>query len=92
MASRDAHHEPPGRTAGDRLCVCEHAFGAMDVRHIEAEVNPDNIASNALLRTLGFVHKGRLRQRWVNNKGLAYDTNVYGCLSGDLNHVAELAK
>ena len=60
--------------------VCEHAFGQLAVRHIEAEVNPDNDASNALLRSLGFVHEGYLRKRWVA-KGVAYDTNLYGCLA-----------
>jgi len=60
--------------------VCEHAFSAMGIRRIEAEVHPDNVASNALLRTLGFVQEGRLRQRWVA-KGVAYDTHIYGCLA-----------
>lgn len=62
--------------------VCRHAFMALGIRRIEAEVNPENIASHELLRALGFVHEGRLRQRWVG-KGRAYDTNVYGCLAGE---------
>lgn len=60
--------------------VCEHAFRQLAVRRIEAEVNPDNEASNALLLSLGFVHEGCLRKRWVA-KGVAYDTNIYGCLA-----------
>ena len=60
--------------------VCGQAFGALGVRRIEAEVQPDNLASNALLRALGFVHEGTLRQRWVA-KGWAYDTHIYGCLA-----------
>jgi ribosomal-protein-alanine N-acetyltransferase len=62
--------------------VCGHAFAELGLRRIEAEVNPDNIASHRLLLALGFVHEGRLRQRWVG-KGRAYDTNVYGCLAGE---------
>jgi [ribosomal protein S5]-alanine N-acetyltransferase len=62
--------------------LCEHAFARLSIRRIEAEVNPDNHASNALLLKLGFVHEGRLRQRWVA-KGRAYDTNLYGRLVGD---------
>ena len=62
--------------------VCSQVFGAMALRRIEAEVNPANTASNALLLRLGFVLEGRLRQRWVA-KGQAYDTNVYGCLGAD---------
>jgi [ribosomal protein S5]-alanine N-acetyltransferase len=68
--------------------VCNSAFREMKARRIEAEVNPDNIASNALLRSLGFVHEGTLRKRWVA-KGVTYDTNIFGCLStewsGDSN-------
>jgi ribosomal-protein-alanine N-acetyltransferase len=60
--------------------VCGHAFGRLGIRRIEAEVNPDNLASNALLQRLGFMHEGRLRQRWVA-KGVAYDTHIYGCLA-----------
>lgn len=59
-----------------------HAFDVLHLRRIEAEVNPDNLASNALLRALGFVHEGLLRERWVA-KGRAYSVNVYGLLAPD---------
>lgn len=64
--------------------VCGHAFGALGIRRIEAEVNPVNEASNALLQALGFTLEGTLRQRWVA-KGAAYDTHVYGCLADEWN-------
>jgi len=60
--------------------LCAHAFSAMAIRRIEAEVNPDNEASNALLRRIGFRLEGTLRKRWVG-KGVAYDTNFYGFLA-----------
>lgn len=60
--------------------VLNSAFRAWGIRRIEAEVNPDNSASTTLLLRLGFVHEGRLRQRWVA-KGRTYDTNIYGCLA-----------
>jgi RimJ/RimL family protein N-acetyltransferase len=60
--------------------TCGHAFHALGVRRIEAEVDPRNDASNALLLRLGFVREGLLRQRWVS-KGAAVDTNIYGCLA-----------
>lgn len=60
--------------------VCGHAFGRQSIRRIEAEVDPRNVASNALLLGLGFVREGMLRQRWIT-KGVANDTNIYGCLS-----------
>ena len=62
--------------------VCGQAFGALGVRRIEAEVQPANQASNALLRSLGFVHEGTLRQRWVARQR-AYDTHVYGLLADE---------
>jgi [ribosomal protein S5]-alanine N-acetyltransferase len=62
--------------------LCQHAFQQMGVRRMEAEVNPANLASNALLQRLGFTLEGRLRQRWVA-KGAAYDTNIYGLLAND---------
>lgn len=60
--------------------VCDHLFGQAGIRRIEAEVNPDNTASCALLRRLGFALEGRLRQRWTG-KGRTYDTCLYGCLA-----------
>jgi [ribosomal protein S5]-alanine N-acetyltransferase len=60
--------------------MCQHLFSAAGIRRIEAEVHPDNTASNELLLALGFVHEGRLRNRWVA-KGVAYDTHIYGCLA-----------
>jgi RimJ/RimL family protein N-acetyltransferase len=64
--------------------ICHHAFSAMSIRRIEAEVNPANIASNRLLIDMGFVREGTLRKRWVG-KGSAYDTHFYGCLAEEWN-------
>jgi RimJ/RimL family protein N-acetyltransferase len=60
--------------------VCAHAFSAMSVRRLEAEVNPANEPSNGLLRRIGFRLEGTLRKRWVS-KGVPYDTNFYGFLA-----------
>lgn len=60
--------------------MCAHAFSALGIRRIEAEVNPANAASDALLRKVGFTLEGTLRKRWVA-KGEAYDTHVYGYLA-----------
>lgn len=62
--------------------VCAHAFSAMAIRRMEAEVNPMNHGSNALLQRVGFTLEGTMRQRWVA-KGVAYDTNFYGYLAED---------
>lgn len=59
--------------------ACRHAFEALDIRRIEAEVNPANTASCRLLEGLGFQAEGLARQRWTA-KGRTYDTRLYGLL------------
>lgn len=60
---------------------CGHLFMTAGLRRLEAEVDPANEASNALLARLGFVREGRLRKRWVSKGGDAYDTTIYGALA-----------
>ena len=62
--------------------VCAQLFDSMAMRRIEAQVNPANLASNALLQKLGFVREGTLRKRWVSN-GIAADAHFYGLLAED---------
>jgi ribosomal-protein-alanine N-acetyltransferase len=62
--------------------VCAYSFSTFGMRRLEAEVDPSNAASHALLHRLGFVKEGLLRKRWVA-KGRAYDTNIYGLLAED---------
>lgn len=64
------------------VAACSQAFDGLGIRRIEAEVNPDNLASCGLLVSVGFALEGTLRKRWVA-KGSAYDTNIYGCLAED---------
>ncbi|MEP6873923.1 MAG: GNAT family N-acetyltransferase [Burkholderiales bacterium] len=66
--------------------LISHAFTACGLRRLEAEVNPDNAASDTLLRRLGFSHEGVLRKRWAA-KGVVYDVNVYGLLSDEWQRV-----
>jgi RimJ/RimL family protein N-acetyltransferase len=56
--------------------LIEYAFSELKLRRIEAEVEPDNNASNALLLKLGFICEGLLRERWDHQ-----NTNIYGLLS-----------
>lgn len=62
--------------------VCDHAFMHLSIRRVEAEVDPRNAASNAVLQSLGFVKEGLLRHRWIT-KGNPTDTNIYGCLASE---------
>ncbi|MEQ1597486.1 MAG: GNAT family protein [Casimicrobium sp.] len=59
--------------------LIEHAFGAMALRRLEAEVNPQNAASIALLERLRFKREGLARERWVN-KGVPIDVVTFGLL------------
>jgi RimJ/RimL family protein N-acetyltransferase len=61
---------------------CAYVFGVVGLRRMEAEVNPTNVSSNALLARVGFTKEGTLRQRWVT-KGVPYDTNIYGMLADE---------
>lgn len=54
-------------------------FGPLGLRRIEAFADPRNIASDRLLRAVGFTHEGCLRQRVVI-KGETPDSNAYGLL------------
>ena len=56
------------------------AFGPMNLRRIEAEVDTRNQRSSRLLNGLGFTREGVLRERWVA-KGELKDVEIHGLLS-----------
>jgi [ribosomal protein S5]-alanine N-acetyltransferase len=62
--------------------VLGRAFSSMAIRRVEAEVRPENSASNALLSKLGFACEGLLRERWVE-RGVARSVNIFGLLKAD---------
>lgn len=59
-----------------------HGLQALDLHRIEADVDPRNTGSTALLKRLGFVHEGHLRQRWIVD-GEICDTDFFGLLRDD---------
>lgn len=59
-----------------------YAFQAFGLHRIEADVDPRNTGSAALLKRLHFVHEGHLRQRWIVN-GEICDTDFFGLLRAD---------
>ncbi|MBE4401911.1 GNAT family N-acetyltransferase [Vibrio parahaemolyticus] len=65
--------------------LIEHAFHTLKLRRIEAEIDPDNIASGKTLERLGFVKEGFLRQRWEVN-GVVSDSAIYGLLAKPLKN------
>ena len=56
-----------------------HAFDALGLLRVEADIDPRNNASWRLLERLGFQREGLLRKRWRVN-GEVCDTAFYGLL------------
>jgi len=62
--------------------LLDFAFGVLDLRRIEADVDPRNAASIRTLERLGFMREGYLRERWQVN-GEIQDALFYGLLRTD---------
>ncbi len=60
-----------------------HAFDALRLRRIEADVDPRNTGSCRLLERIGFQREGLLRERWLV-AGELQDSVIYGLLRGEL--------
>lgn len=59
-----------------------YLFEQLQLRRIEADVDPRNTSSWRLLEKLGFVREGLLRERWTVNDERC-DTALYGLLRKD---------
>jgi ribosomal-protein-alanine N-acetyltransferase len=59
-----------------------HAFDALHLHRIEADVDPRNTASGKLLVRLGFRQEGLLRERWIVGDAIT-DSALYGILARD---------
>lgn len=71
------------RYAQEALTVLlDHAFDALALRRIEADVDPRNLPSLRTLENLGFRREGYLRQRW-QVAGEVQDSVLMGLLAGD---------
>jgi [ribosomal protein S5]-alanine N-acetyltransferase len=62
--------------------LIDHAFDTLNLRRIEADVDPRNVASARLLERLGFVREGLLRDRWIVGDEVS-DSALYGLLERD---------
>ena len=54
-------------------------FTGLKLRRLEADIDPANMASTALLQKLGFAQEGLLKQRWQVG-GLITDSALFGLL------------
>ncbi|WP_397572547.1 GNAT family N-acetyltransferase [Silanimonas sp.] len=73
-----------GRGLGRRMVALalDHAFGALALHKIEADVDPRNAASRRMLESLGFQREGLLRQRWRTG-GELQDSAMYGLIADE---------
>jgi RimJ/RimL family protein N-acetyltransferase len=75
--------------AGEALpALVDHAFGALDLNRLEADVDPRNGASVRVLARLGFAQEGILRERWMV-RGEPSDSALYGLLRRDWLEAAQ---
>lgn len=56
-----------------------YSFHELNLNRLEADIDPDNIASAMLLQKCGFEHEGRLKERWIVND-IPSDSDIYGLL------------
>ncbi len=59
--------------------VIDHAFTSMNLHSIEANINPDNIASGALLESCGFIKEAYHKENYYYD-GVFYDSVIYSKL------------
>ncbi len=63
--------------------VCDHAFGAMGLHRLQADIRPENGPSRRLVERLGFTQEGVLR-RYLDIDGQWRDHLAYALLDDDL--------
>ncbi len=61
-----------------QACI-DYCFKVLDLRRLEADIDPNNVASAGLLQKLGFEKEGLLLQRWIVNDQVS-DSELYGLL------------
>lgn len=62
--------------------LLSYGFDTLGFHRIEADTDPRNVASGALLERLGFVREGILRERWIVADEVS-DSALYGLLRAD---------
>ena len=72
-------HWQKGLMSEAMLAFISFCFTDLNLRRLEADIDPDNMASAALLQNMGFVKEGLLKQRWEVD-GLITDSELFGLL------------
>ena len=66
------------------------SFDSLELHRLEADTDPNNAASNALLKKFGFKREGFFRERWwVHGKWL--DSDMWGLLESEYRALQDSA-
>lgn len=57
-------------------CVLDYCFKDVGLNRIQARCTPENTASEKIMKSLGMIFEGRLRDYWIN-KGVFKDALLY---------------
>jgi RimJ/RimL family protein N-acetyltransferase len=76
-------HQGRGLASEAVTLALGYAFDVLELRRVEADVDPRNLPSCKLLERLGFKREGLLRERWNVNAEIC-DTALYGLLAREL--------
>jgi ribosomal-protein-alanine N-acetyltransferase len=68
--------------------IIDYCFSNLDLKRLEADIDPDNAASAAVLKKMGFLLEGRLKDRWIVD-GKVSDSEIYGLIRGGTNSYNE---
>lgn len=78
-----AAYQGKGYMAEALKAVVEHAFGSMEMGRLYAQTSPKNLASLHMLRKVGFVQEGVLRQN-TRRGGVWDDSVIMAILASDV--------
>lgn len=78
----DRRHWGRGLMSEAMATVLAYAFDTLDLHRLEADTDPENAASLALLEKFGFTREGHLRERWYV-QGAWADSVMLGLLARD---------
>jgi len=67
------------------IALLNYGFETLNLNRIEADIDPNNMASAKCLERLGFIKEGYLRERWIVD-GVLSDTALYGLLRREWAH------
>ena len=71
--------------------MLDHAFGALGLHRIEADIDPRNAGSVRLVERLGFTREGLLRERYLVGDDVQ-DSAIYGLLAREFTPLRESSR